>query len=99
MFGRKSNSLGDRLSDATGVVKESASDQASKLAKSSNKIDEASVAVLALGIANWASVSLFNFDAVQAIAGRKSKTGRLAYGVLGASALYAAARGSRLAKS
>jgi len=40
-------------------------------------------------------MSLFNFDAVKAVAGTKGVSGRTAYGALGAAALYGTVRGSR----
>lgn len=60
-----------------------------------SRADQVATGLLIVGVLNWLSVSLLNFDLVQALAGRGSKWGRLAYGALGASAVYATARGAR----
>lgn len=59
------------------------------------KLDSAAAGALVLGMGNWLSMSLFNFDAVKAVAGTKGVPGRAAYGALGAAALYATVRGGR----
>jgi uncharacterized membrane protein YuzA (DUF378 family) len=61
------------------------------------KVDTAAAGALALGMGNWLSMSLFNFDAVKAVAGTKSVPGRAAYGALGLAAVYATLRGGRKA--
>ena len=96
MLFKKKDSLSDKIEGAKSVVQESAVKQAGRLNGPVKKVDAASATVLVLGVVNWVSVSLFNFDLVQAIAGRKSIPGRVAYGLLGASALYAAGRGPKL---
>lgn len=99
MFGRKKKGLAAHVGDAGSALKEAASDGAKTLgSKKPNKVDTVTAAALLLGFANWISVSLFNFDLVQAVAKKKSVPGRAAYGFLGLSALYAAARGARGAK-
>ena len=98
MFKRKKG-LMDHVGDAGSTLKGAASDGAKTLAsKKPNKVDSVTAAALLLGFGNWISVSLFNFDVVQAVAKKKSVPGRAAYGFLGLSALYAAARGARGAK-
>jgi uncharacterized membrane protein YuzA (DUF378 family) len=98
MFGRK-NGLAAKMDDAKSLVQDSGQDVAKRLDSTSGRVEAATGVVLVLGVANWISTSIFNFDAIQAVAGRKSKVGRAAYGLLGASALYAAARGgSELSK-
>ena len=98
MFGRKKG-LKAKVDDARQLVQDSGQDAAKKLESSGGKVEAATGIVLALGVANWIAVGLFNFDVVQAIAGRKSTFGRAVYSILGASAVYAAARGgAELAK-
>ena len=62
-----------------------------------NTLDQAAAGALVLGLANWLTTSLFNFDAVQAVAGKKSTSGRTMYGVIALSGLYATVRGARKA--
>ena len=98
MFGRGSNDVADRLASVGGKVTDSGSAAAHHLIKRSpGKIDTAAAGALMLGMGNWLSMSLFNFDAVKAVAGTKSVPGRAAYGALGLAALYATARGARKA--
>ena len=59
------------------------------------KVDAAAAGALALGMGNWLSMSLFNFDAVKAVAGTKSVPGRAAYGALSLAAVYATLRGGK----
>lgn len=96
MFGRKKG-VSDRIAGAGEAVKSGTSGAAKKLAtsKKPNKVDSLTAAALLLGFANWISVSLFNFDLVQAVAKKKSVPGRAAYGFLGVSALWASLRGAR----
>ena len=95
MFRRKKG-LADQASAASRKVQDVRSEGAKKLkSKKPNKVDSVTAAALLLGFANWVSVSLFNFDIVQAVAKKKSAPGRAAYGFLGLSALYAAVRGAR----
>lgn len=92
MFGRRKGVV-DQVTSAGQALK----DDGTKImtSKKPNKVDSVTAAALILGFANWISVSLFNFDLVQAVAKKKSVPGRAAYGFLGLSALYAAARGTR----
>ncbi|HYP22707.1 MAG TPA: DUF378 domain-containing protein [Actinomycetota bacterium] len=91
MFGRKKG-----LDRARGVLDDAGSGARKALSsKKPNKVDSVTAAALLLGFANWVSVSLFNFDLVQAVAKKKSVPGRAAYGFLGLSALYASIRGTR----
>ena len=91
MFGRKNG-----LARARQTVEDAGSDARKAMgSKKPNKVDSVTAAALLLGFANWASVSLFNFDAVQAVAKKKSIPGRAAYGFLGLSAVYASIRGAR----
>lgn len=95
MFGKKKG-LGEQVKQA-GKKLGSARGEVSKVVegKKPNKVDKITAGALMLGVANWASVSLFNFDLVQAVAKRKSVPGRAAYGFLGVSAVWAALRGAR----
>lgn len=91
MFGRKKG-----LDRARGALDDAGSGARKALSsKKPNKVDSVTAAALLLGFANWVSVSLFNFDLVQAVAKKKSVPGRAAYGFLGLSALYASIRGTR----
>ncbi len=91
MLGRKKKFAGAR-----DTIEAAGSDARKALtSKKPNKVDSVTAAALLLGFANWVSVSLFNFDLVQAVAKKKSVPGRAAYGFLGLSALYASIRGTR----
>jgi uncharacterized membrane protein YuzA (DUF378 family) len=57
-----------------------------------NAIDHAAGALLALGALNWGLVGAANIDAFRVAFGRSNAT-RAAYGLVGASAAYALARG------
>lgn len=95
MFGRKKGlaaTAGETVKDAGTASRKMLS------SKKPNKVDSVTAAALLLGFANWVSVSLFNFDLVQAVAKKKSVPGRAAYGFLGLSALYASIRGAKGAK-
>jgi uncharacterized membrane protein YuzA (DUF378 family) len=95
LFRRKRN-LKDRVGDAGDAIRDAGEGGLKKFKSSKpNVVDTATAAALLLGIGNWLSVSLFNFDVVQAVTGKKSTTGRTAYGFMGVSALYAALRGAR----
>jgi uncharacterized membrane protein YuzA (DUF378 family) len=95
VFKRKKG-LADHVGDAGTALKGAAADGAKTFSsKKPNKVDTVTAAALLLGFGNWISVSLFNFDVVQAVAKKKSVPGRAAYGFLGLSALYAAARGAK----
>lgn len=63
-----------------------------------NTTDRIAGAVLALGAFNWGLVGAANFDVIRATLGR-SKGARVAYGLVGASAAYAMARGRQLGRS
>ncbi len=94
MLGRKKG-----LAAAGETIKEAgATSRKAMSSKKPNKVDSLTAAALLLGFANWVSVSLFNFDLVQAVAKKKSVPGRAAYGFLGLSALYASIRGTKGAK-
>ncbi len=98
MMGRN-KSLAGQVADAGQSIKDAGSDTRKMLtSKKPNKVDSVTAAALLLGFGNWVSVSLFNFDFVQAVARKKSVPGRAAYGFLGLSALYASIRGVRGAK-
>ena len=91
MLGRKKG-----LASARDAVEAAGSETRKALtSKKPNKVDSVTAAALLLGFANWVSVSLFNFDLVQAVAKKRSVPGRAAYGFLGLSALYASIRGTR----
>src|SRR4051794_29973904 len=98
MFGRGSNGLAERLSDVGGDIVDGGGAVANQLMKRSpGKVDTAAAGALMLGMGNWLSMSLFNFDAVKAVAGTKSAPGRAAYGALGLAAVYATLRGGKKA--
>jgi uncharacterized membrane protein YuzA (DUF378 family) len=93
---KRNKGLSDHAATAGHAIKDARAEGAKMLtSKKPNKVDSVTAAALLLGFANWISVSLFNFDLVQAVAKRKSVPGRAAYGFLGLSALYAAVRGAR----
>ena len=93
---RRNKGLSDHVGSAGKTLKDAGSDGVKMLtSKKPNKVDSVTAAALLLGFANWISVSLFNFDVVQAVAKKKSVPGRAAYGFLGLSAFYAAIRGAR----
>ena len=46
--------------------------------RSPGKVDSYAAGAMLLGMGNWLSMSLFNFDAVKAVAGHKSTPGRAA---------------------
>jgi uncharacterized membrane protein YuzA (DUF378 family) len=95
MFRRKRD-LKDRVGDAGETIRDAGKGGVKKLtSRKPNAVDTATAAALLFGIGNWLSVSLFNFDIVQAVTGKKSTSGRTAYGFMGVSALYAALRGTR----
>lgn len=58
-----------------------------------NVVDQAAGALLALGALNWGLVGAANIDAFRMAFGRSAAT-RAAYGLVGASAAYALARGA-----
>ena len=101
MLRRKHDTAKDRLVDAVSHLGQEASRGAVNGAvrrfteQRPNKVDTYAAGALVLGMANWLSMSLFNFDAVKAVAGRKSVSGRTAYGLIGLSGIYAALRGAR----
>jgi uncharacterized membrane protein YuzA (DUF378 family) len=98
MFGRKSNDSGHRLSSLGGDITDGGSAAVKQVVKHGpGRADTAAATALMLGMGNWLSMSLFNFDAVKAVAGTKSVPGRAAYGALGAAAVYATVRGGRKA--
>ena len=95
MLGHKKD-LAGQVAGARRTIKDAGADASKALtSKKPNKVDSVTAAALLLGFGNWVSVSLFNFDLVQAVAKKKSVPGRAAYGFLGLSALYASIRGAR----
>ena len=99
MFGHKSKGVTGRLQDAGSDVVDGGSAVAGRLMRHSpGKVDSYAAGAMLLGMGNWLSMSLFNFDAVKAVAGSKSLPGRAAYGMLGLAAVYATVRGGRQAK-
>src|SRR3954451_19626150 len=98
MLGRKSHGLTQRLSGVGSDIADGGAATAKRvMTRSPGKIDTAAAGALALGMGNWLSMSLFNFDAVKAVAGTKSVPGRAAYGALGLAAVYATMRGGKRA--
>lgn len=69
----------------------------SKLSDQFTPLDRAAGAALGLGALNWGLVGLTNFDAIRATLGR-GIAARVAYAAVGASAVYAVARGKQLAR-
>ena len=59
-----------------------------------NRVDQLAGAVLALGALNWGVVGAANFDPIRAALGRTGA--RAVYGIVGASAAYALARGRQI---
>lgn len=59
--------------------------------------DRAAGALLTLGAINWGLVGVANFDPVKAALGR-SAAARTVYGLVGASAAYALARGRHVTR-
>ena len=92
MFGRKKG-FKDKVVDAKDLAKDTGKSAAKTIESSAGKVEKATGLALVLGALNWIAVSIFNFDLIRAIVGRKGVFGRIAYGFLGASAVYAAARG------
>jgi uncharacterized membrane protein YuzA (DUF378 family) len=90
---RKKTSEGQakKLADMLAERKETRKDEATST-------DKVATGLLLVGVLNWMSVSLLNFDLIQAAAGRSSIWGRLAYGAIGASAFYVVARGAQMVK-
>jgi len=98
MFGRSSHSIGKQIADVGGDIAEGGSATAQRVfSRSPGKLDTYAAGAMVLGMGNWMSMSLFNFDAVKAVAGAKSVPGRAAYGALGLAALYATVRGGKRA--
>ena len=98
MFRRKPKTLKDRvLSRGNDVAGGAASSIRRMGERAPGRVDRYAAGALLVGIANWVSMGLFNFDLVKALAGRKSVSGRTAYGVLSLSAAYAAVRGAQKA--
>jgi len=94
MFRRKSDTLKDKAVARSKGVADTAGSSVKRFAeRQPSKLDGAAAGALALGIVNWLSMSLFNFDLVKATAGKKSISGRTAYGLLSLIAIYGAVRG------
>ena len=82
---RHKQSVSDRLADGgRNAVRHAPS-----------KIDTYAAGALLVGMGNWLTMSVFNFDAVKALSGNKSGSSRAAYGALGLAALYATVRGGK----
>jgi uncharacterized membrane protein YuzA (DUF378 family) len=95
VLGRKKSTL-TQVRDVGGDLVDGSTDRAKKaLKRSPGKVDAYAAGAVLVGMGNWISMSLFNFDAVKAAAGRKAVPGRAAYGVMGLAALYATMRGAR----
>ncbi|HZT66755.1 MAG TPA: DUF378 domain-containing protein [Acidimicrobiales bacterium] len=98
MFRRKPASLKDKMLARGGGLADATASSVKRFSdRGPGKLDGYAAGVLGLGIVNWVSMSLFNFDLVKAVAGRKSVSGRTAYGLLSLSALYGAVRGAQKA--
>ncbi len=91
MLGRKKQSFGGRMAESVAAVGARAQDRLP------GTLDRYAAGALVLGMGNWLTTSLFNFDAVHAVAGKRSISGRTLYGLIGLSAVYATARGARKA--
>jgi uncharacterized membrane protein YuzA (DUF378 family) len=90
VFGHQKKSRGTQVLDSLGSL--------DKLGdRLPGKLDSYAAGLLTLGMVNWLTTSLVNFDAVQAAAGKKSVPGRALYGALGLAGIYATARGARKA--
>ena len=98
MFGRKPATLKDKVVARSGDMAGAATTSVKRFSdKKPGKLDMYAASALALGMTNWLSMSLFNFDVVKAVAGRTSVSARTAYGVLTLSAVYGALRGAQKA--
>ena len=99
MFRRKPTTLKDKVAARGGDLVGATATSFKRFGdRKPGRLDGYAAGALGLGIANWLSMSLFNFDLVKAVAGRKSMSGRTAYGLLSLSALYGAVRGAQKAK-
>jgi uncharacterized membrane protein YuzA (DUF378 family) len=87
MLGRRKKSVGRQVKDSVGSLSD----------RLPGRLDGAAAGLVALGMVNWFTTSLLNFDAVRAVAGRRSRSSRALYGVIGASGVYATLRGARRA--
>jgi uncharacterized membrane protein YuzA (DUF378 family) len=92
VLGRKQPSVGERITGSASSTLARANDRLP------GKLDGLAAGALVLGMANWFTTSVLNFDAVQAAAGKRSMSGRTMYGLLGLSAAYATVRGARKAR-
>lgn len=100
MLRRKPKTMRDRIRERGEGLVSGAASSARRIDRSvPPKVDRYAAGALVLGVANWVSMGLFNFDLIKALTGRRSVSGRTAYGVLSLSAAYAAARGARKAAS
>jgi uncharacterized membrane protein YuzA (DUF378 family) len=98
VFGRKRATLKDRVLRRGSEMAGGAASSVRRLgAGAPGRVDRYAAGALLLGVANWVSMGVFNFDLVKAVAGRKSLSGRTAYGLLSASAAYATLRGAQRA--
>lgn len=95
---RHKPSVTERIAHMGSELADGGADSAKRVLKRGpGKLDSYAAGALVVGMGNWLSMSLFNFDAVKAVAGSKGVPGRAAYGALGAAALYATLRGGRRA--
>jgi uncharacterized membrane protein YuzA (DUF378 family) len=97
VFRRNKSTLKQVREIGDGAIGSSAGAARKVLRRPLGKVDSYAAAAMLLGMGNWLSMSLFNFDAVKAVAGRKSVSGRAAYGAVGLAALYGTVRGGRQA--
>src|SRR5579884_3843134 len=73
MFRRKPASLKDKMLARGGGLADATASSVKRFSdRGPGKLDGYAAGVLGLGIVNWVSMSLFNFDLVKAVAGRKS---------------------------
>lgn len=63
-----------------------------------SSIDYIALALLVIGGLNWASVALFNIDAVATVFGAQSPATRLIYALVGIAALYSVYFGAKIAR-
>ena len=96
MFRRK-HGVTDRLTHVGSHLADGGVDTKRVMRRGPGKVDTVAAGALVVGMGNWLSMSLFNFDAVKAVAGSKGVPGRAAYGALGAAALYGTIRGAKRA--
>ena len=98
MLGRNKHGITQHVRDVGSDLVDSGTSTARRVAtRKPGKVDSYAAGAMLLGMGNWLTMSLFNFDAVKAVAGQRSVPGRAAYGALGLAAVYATVRGGRKA--